>query len=81
MSEGPVKILQIMPADGWRAHYRSKGQPEVRERIVCFALVELLERGERTQEVRPMTRSDAGVRFCQDAPNFDKISHESESNP
>jgi hypothetical protein len=80
MSEGPVKILQIMPADGWKAHYRTAGQTDVTERIVCFALVELLERGERTQEVRPMSRSDAGVRFCQDAPDFYRISHESETH-
>jgi hypothetical protein len=79
MSEGPVKILQIMPADGWNAHYRNEGKPEVAERIVCFALVELLERGERTQEVRPMSRSGAGVHFCQDAPGFYKVSHESET--
>ncbi len=80
MSEGPVKILQIMPADGWKAHYRSDGQADVTELIVCFALVELLDRGERTQEVRPMSRSDAGVHFCQDAPNFHRISHVSETH-
>src|SRR6266446_17396 len=43
MDEGPVKILQIIPADGWRAHYRNEPGPDGVEPVVCFALVELVE--------------------------------------
>jgi hypothetical protein len=77
MPNEEVKIIQIIPADGWRAHFKQdKGQPDALDRVVCFALVELTERGEKRQEVRPMSVADLVVEFCEETQNFSGLSHE-----
>lgn len=79
MEEGPVRIIQIMPADGWTAHYRNEQGADTTDRVVCFALVETVEHGEKRQEVRPMTRAGARMQFCQDSAGFRSVTHASEA--
>ena len=68
------KILQIIPAEGWFALYRNEGQPDEREAVVCFALVETKEeRGQIRWDVRPMSWCDGYVDFCDTISNFSGI--------
>lgn len=70
MSKTP-KILQIIPADGWQAHFTADDGPEITDPLVCFALVGA-EDG--SPQVRPMYETDIGIDFCDETGNFSHIS-------
>ena len=77
-----VKILQILPAAGWHAHFKGEGEPDFVAPLVCFALVEVTDdRGSKTQQVRAMSWCDPYVEFCEDEKNFSRLSHENQSAP
>jgi hypothetical protein len=74
MRDEVIRILQLIPAEGWWAHYKNDAGSDTLESVVCFALVEVTEHGEKRQEVRPMSSSPAGIEFCQGKSNFSDIS-------
>uniref|UniRef100_UPI000D36B3AB hypothetical protein n=1 Tax=unclassified Variovorax TaxID=663243 RepID=UPI000D36B3AB len=67
-----VKILQIMPADGWVAVYDGGDEGEMEEPLACFALVSVDYRnGDGPQtEVRGMAPDGKAMAFAEDAENF-----------
>ncbi len=67
-----VKILQIMPADGWVAVYDGGDDAEMEEPLACFALVSVdYQNGEGAQsEVRGMAPDGKAMAFVEDAENF-----------
>lgn len=67
-----VKILQIMPADGWVAVYDGGDEGEMEEPLACFALVSAdYQNGEGPQtEVRGMSPDGKSMVFVEDASNF-----------
>jgi hypothetical protein len=67
-----TNILQILPATGWVAVYDESGE-ESAASLVCFALVETLDNGNKQQEVRPMRADGKRVVFADDAANFLRV--------
>jgi hypothetical protein len=67
-----TNILQILPANGWVAVYDESGE-ESAAALVCFALVETLEGGNKTQAVRPMCADGKHITFADDATNFVRV--------
>lgn len=67
-----VKILQIMPADGWVAVYDGGDDGEMEEPLACFALVSVdYQNGDGVQsEVRGMAPDGKAMAFVEDAENF-----------
>ena len=67
-----VKILQIMPADGWVAVYDGGDDGEMEEALACFALVQVdYKNGEGVQtEVRGMAPDGQSIAYVEDAENF-----------
>lgn len=67
-----VKILQIMPADGWVAVYDGGEEGEMEEPLACFALVQVdYKNGDGPQtEVRGMAPDEKLMSFVEDASNF-----------
>ncbi|QNK66503.1 hypothetical protein [Variovorax sp. PAMC26660] len=67
-----VKILQIMPADGWVAVYDGGEEGEMEEPLACFALVQVdYKNGDGPQtEVRGMAPDEKLMAFVEDASNF-----------
>jgi hypothetical protein len=65
-------IIQIMPATGWVAVYDEAGE-ETAESLVCFALVETDEAGGKRRDVRPMRVDGKGIRFADEAANFQRV--------
>lgn len=64
-------ILQIMPAEGWRAVYREDDGTLTEYPLVCWALV--IEDDERNDRIRYVTGIDAvenQAEFCDEAANF-----------
>ena len=62
-----VKILQIMPADGWLAVFDDEDSVPV----VCFALAQGVDDdGKTTTDVRPMACIDDVVEFCDDYDSY-----------
>ncbi len=77
MQEPSSRILQIIPAKGWTAHYKTEGEIDSLEPIVCFALVEETDtNGKTTQTVLPMSWSEYEVDFCERISNFSEISYQ-----
>jgi hypothetical protein len=78
MQEPSSRILQIIPAEGWKAHYKNEDEAaDFIEPIVCFALVEETDtNGKKKQTVLPMSWSDYEVDFCENTGNFSKISYQ-----
>ena len=68
----PSTILQILPATGWVAVYDDGGE-ESAAALVCFALVETLDNGNKSQEVRPMCADGKRIVFADDAANFVRV--------
>jgi hypothetical protein len=67
-----TNILQILPANGWVAVYDEAGE-ESAATLVCFALVETTDGGNKTQAVRPMCADGKHVVFADDAANFVRV--------
>ncbi|RDS86634.1 hypothetical protein [Dyella psychrodurans] len=67
-----TNILQILPATGWVAVYDESGE-ESAASLVCFALVETLDNGNRQQEVRPMHANGKRIAFADEAANFLRV--------
>lgn len=67
-----VKILQIMPAEGWVAVYDGGDEGEMEEPLACFALVQVdYKNGDGLQtEVRGMAPDEKLMAFVEDATNF-----------
>lgn len=67
-----VKILQIMPAEGWVAVYDGGDEGEMEEPLACFALVQVdYKNGDGIQtEVRGMAPDEKVMGFVEDATNF-----------
>jgi hypothetical protein len=67
-----VKILQIMPAEGWVAVYDGGDEGEMEEALACFALVSVdYQNGDGPQtEVRGMAPDGKAMAFVEDAENF-----------
>lgn len=67
-----VKILQIMPAEGWVAVYDGGDEGEMEEPLACFALVQVdYKNGDGIQtEVRGMAPDEKAIGFVEDATNF-----------
>jgi len=77
MQEPSSRILQIIPAEGWKAHYKNKDEADFVEPVVCFALVEETDiNGKKKQTVLPMSWSEYEVDFCEKISNFSEISHQ-----
>ena len=77
MQEPSSQILQIIPAEGWKAHYKVEGEIDSLEPIVCFALVEETDTdGKKKQAVLPMSWSEYEVDFCEKIGNFSEISYQ-----
>ncbi|GLQ88735.1 hypothetical protein [Dyella flagellata] len=68
----PTNILQILPATGWVAVYDESGE-ESAAALVCFALVETLDNGSKTQAVRPMCADGKQIVFADEAANFVRV--------
>ena len=68
----PTHILQILPATGWVAVYDESGE-ESAAALVCFALVETLDNGNKTQAVRPMCADGKHIVFADEAANFVRV--------
>lgn len=68
----PTQILQILPATGWVAVYDESGE-ESASALVCFALVETLSGGNKSQAVRPMCADGKQIVFADDAANFLRV--------
>jgi hypothetical protein len=67
-----TNILQILPAAGWVAVYDESGE-ESASALVCFALVDTLDNGNKLQEVRPMCADGKRIVFADDAANFLRV--------
>ncbi|HKT27303.1 hypothetical protein [Dyella sp.] len=67
-----TNILQILPANGWVAVYDEAGE-ESAATLVCFALVETLDGGNKAQAVRPMCADGKHIVFADDAANFVRV--------
>ncbi|GGA19190.1 hypothetical protein [Dyella nitratireducens] len=67
-----TNILQILPGNGWVAVYDESGE-ESAAPLVCFALVETLDNGNKTQDVRPMCADGKRIVFADDAANFVRV--------
>jgi hypothetical protein len=67
-----VKILQIMPAEGWVAVYDGGDDGEMEEALACFALVSVdYQNGDGPQtEVRGMAPDGKAMSFVEDTENF-----------
>ncbi len=67
-----VKILQIMPAEGWVAVYDGGEEGDMEEPLACFALVQVdYKNGDGPQtEVRGMAPDEKLMAFVEDATNF-----------
>ena len=63
MNGSPLKILQIIPATGWHAHFRDNGGREVRRSLACWALTIDQEGG---LAVIGMATFADDVCFCED---------------
>lgn len=76
-----VKILQIMPAEGWVAVYDGGDDGEMEEPLACFALVQVdYKNGDGPQtEVRGMAPDEKLMAFVEDAENFVTIRRAEES--
>lgn len=76
-----VKILQIMPAEGWVAVYDGGEDGEMEEPLACFALVQVdYKNGDGPQtEVRGMAPDEKLMAFVEDAENFVTIRRAEES--
>ncbi|HTV85797.1 MAG TPA: hypothetical protein VME63_10335 [Dyella sp.] len=72
-----TNILQILPATGWVAVYDESGE-ESAASLVCFALVETLDGGNRQHEVRPMHADGKRIVFADEAANFLRVEELSE---
>ena len=68
----PTTILQILPANGWVAVYDENGE-ESAATLVCFALTETLDNGNKQQHVRPMCADGKRIVFADDAANFLRV--------
>ena len=65
--EHEVKVLQIMPANGWSAVFEDEDNVPV----VCFALVQGIdEEGKTTSDVRPMACIDDVIEFCDEYDSY-----------
>ncbi|RDS81084.1 hypothetical protein DWU98_11060 [Dyella monticola] len=67
-----TNILQILPANGWVAVYDESGE-ESAATLVCFALTETLDNGNKQQHVRPMCADGKHIVFADDAANFLRV--------
>jgi hypothetical protein len=67
-----TNILQILPATGWVAVYDDGGE-ESASTLVCFALTETIDNGNRQQEVRPMCANGRQIAFADEAANFVRV--------
>ena len=68
MTVSREKIVQIIPADNWVTTYQDS---EIKEDVVCFALVEVTTEWETYQEVRAMVQMDLKrIGFNDDCVNF-----------
>lgn len=67
-----TNILQILPAAGWVAVYDEGGE-ESASTLVCFALVETIDNGNKVQAVRPMHADGKRVVFADEAANFMRV--------
>jgi len=76
-----VKILQIMPAEGWVAVYDGGDDGEMEEPLACFALVQVdYKNGHGPQtEVRGMAPDEKLMAFVEDAENFVTVRRAEES--
>lgn len=72
-----TNILQILPATGWVAVYNESGE-ESAAALVCFALIETLDNGNKQQEVRPMHADGKRIVFADEAANFLRVEELSE---
>lgn len=67
------KIIQIMPATGWKARYKEDEGDEEKStqsyNMVCFALCEM-EDG--TQEIKGMEDEYGDIEFSDKCSNFDR---------
>jgi hypothetical protein len=72
-----TNILQILPATGWVAVYDEGGE-ESAATLVCFALVETVDNGNRQQGVRPMCADGKRIAFADEAANFLRVEELSE---
>ncbi|WP_233843164.1 hypothetical protein [Dyella sp. 2HG41-7] len=67
-----TNILQLLPATGWVAVYDESGE-ESASTLICFALVETIDNGNKTQTVRPMHADGKHIAFADDAANFVRV--------
>jgi len=67
-----TNILQMLPAAGWVAVYDENGE-ESASTLICFALVETIDNGNKVQEVRPMHADGKRIVFADDALNFVRV--------
>lgn len=67
-----TQILQILPATGWVAVYDESGE-ESAASLVCFALVETLDGGNKQQAVRPMRADGKRIGFADEDANFLRV--------
>ena len=76
------RILQIIPADGWRARFREEDGRITSSRIACFALVEVSEPdGTTTEDVRAIDIGASGyAEFVTEAANFAGLVHEDDAS-
>lgn len=69
----PVRILQIMPADGWFARVKDGSHFFVSDAVACFALIEDPNESENSAlrcRVEPMWSIETGIDLCSDTANF-----------
>ncbi|MFC3654008.1 hypothetical protein ACFONN_20895 [Dyella humi] len=72
-----TNILQILPATGWVAVYDESGE-ESAAALVCFALTETLDNGNKQQEVRPMCANGKRIVFADEITHFLRVEELSE---
>lgn len=65
------KILQIIPATGWRVLYENPDGSLKQESLVCFALAETEENGKLETKVLAMESMYAEAVFCEDNPGVE----------
>lgn len=70
-----MRIIQIMPAEGWIAMYGKEGKVHRVVPLACWALVEFTEGtkaapGEYLQEVIGMEEHESKILLCPTAKNF-----------
>ena len=76
MSEA-IRIVQIIPADGWEALYTDPaGDVTIIEDVVAFALV---EESDGYRYVTPLVPDDRLIEFASNAANFKRIMRKSVS--